>query len=313
MTNAAMQKAFAVMSSSVHRWSVNSFYSVKWGWPDDLIKPLGEALNKRIEVIEKDSKSLLNLELIILHFDGEIERRNVDVRNFKGRLFKAIPGDMIYSKIDVRNGAIGIIPDEFGNVVVSSEFPVYQIIPSKALPLYIKLLFRCSFFRKAINNMISGASGRKRVQPTLIESMNVPLPAIETQQKIVNYWQKENNVIEILKVRKHHLRQEAEVYLSNTLGVSLQANKLEQKEFSLFWNKLNRWDIIFAKDTGGDYASSKYPTKNLRDLILPLNETNRRIAPTDSPTSELNYIGMENVEAETGRLVNFAPIRAKEV
>jgi hypothetical protein len=38
-----------------------------------------------------------------------------------------VPPDIIYSKIDVRNGAIGIVPDEFPNITVTSEFPVYRI------------------------------------------------------------------------------------------------------------------------------------------------------------------------------------------
>jgi type I restriction enzyme S subunit len=55
------------------------------------------------------------IRLVTLHFDGEMELRRENAgETFKGRLFVADPGDVIYSKIDVRNGAIGIIPEETG-------------------------------------------------------------------------------------------------------------------------------------------------------------------------------------------------------
>ncbi len=58
-----------------------------------------------------------------------------------------------------------------------------------ALPEYVKLLFRMGSFRERINSLISGASGRKRVEPSTLESIEVPLPPLTTQQAIVAYWQ----------------------------------------------------------------------------------------------------------------------------
>ena len=72
---------------------------------------------------------------------------------------------------------------------VSSEYPVYQVRSDVALGEYIVLVFRTSHFRQVINGMISGASGRKRVQPEQIESVEVPLPPLETQRAIVARWQ----------------------------------------------------------------------------------------------------------------------------
>ena len=72
---------------------------------------------------------------------------------------------------------------------MSGEYPVYQVRSDVALGEYIKLVFRTSHFRQVINGMISGASGRKRVQPEQIECVDIPLPSLETQQAIVARWQ----------------------------------------------------------------------------------------------------------------------------
>ena len=51
------------------------------------------------------------LQLLTIHFDGSVEpRESGSVEEFKGKLYLAEPGDVIYSKIDVRNGAIGLVP-----------------------------------------------------------------------------------------------------------------------------------------------------------------------------------------------------------
>ena len=73
------------------------------------------------------------------------------VEEFKGWLYLAEPGDVIYSKIDVRNGAVGLVPAHMSRGAVSSEYPVYQVQPDVALGEYIKLVFRTSHFRQVIN------------------------------------------------------------------------------------------------------------------------------------------------------------------
>ena len=45
-------------------------------------------------------------QLVTIHFDGSVEpRESGSVEEFKGKLYLAEAGDVIYSKIDVRNGA----------------------------------------------------------------------------------------------------------------------------------------------------------------------------------------------------------------
>jgi type I restriction enzyme S subunit len=122
----ATVKAFAVSFGSFHRWSVNSFFRIHWNWPPSTIKPLSRALERKIINVDcKDSRS----GLVSLHFDGEMEARDADATAFKGKLFLAEAGDVLYSKIDVRNGAIGVVPPSMPRIAVSSEYPVYRKSP----------------------------------------------------------------------------------------------------------------------------------------------------------------------------------------
>ncbi len=65
-------------------------------------------------------------QFVSVRFGGAIESRDLEGDpDYKGLLFWAEAGDVIYSKIDCRNGAIGISPSIFPRVAVTSEFPVY--------------------------------------------------------------------------------------------------------------------------------------------------------------------------------------------
>src|SRR5712691_9034738 len=183
-------RAFAVRFRDLRVWSVAGFRRIHWQWPEECIRPLASALIRRTDEVDRRERKLEELQLITIHFDGTLEARSGKAKNgFKGRLFFAEPGDVVYSKIDVRNGAIAIVPDQMPNAVVSSEFPVYRVRREVALPGYIKLLFKTSYFRHAINGMISGTSGRKRVQPEQLTDLEVPLPPLSIQVNILSRWE----------------------------------------------------------------------------------------------------------------------------
>jgi len=190
LDSSAPTKAFAVWSKELERWSVLSFYKVGWKWPAAVIRPLSAALERRFDSVDRAKVRFADLQLVTLHFDGEMEPRNLDGKSgFKGKLFYAQAGDVVYSKIDVRNGAIGVVPLAMPTIAVSAEYPVYRVRPDVALPEYVKLLFRTGAFRRQINSMISGASGRKRVQPSDLEEIEVPLPPLPVQRAIIRPWQ----------------------------------------------------------------------------------------------------------------------------
>ena len=83
---------------------------------------------------------------------------------FKGAMFAAYPGDLVFSKIDARNGALGIVPGHH------AEGRRYQRIsgldprpdPIGGRPTSDRLL-RAAHFRTELQRQASGTSGRKRV------------------------------------------------------------------------------------------------------------------------------------------------------
>ena len=263
-------RAFRVFFEDFNIWSVGSFYRADWAWPQEYIKPLSAALKRKQIEVDRKEHLLETLQLVTLHFDGSMEPRNIDGKNqFKGRLNFANAGDVIYSKIDVRNGAIGIVPQSMSCVAVSSEYPVYEVRPNVALSQYIQLLFRTDNFRQTINSMISGASGRKRVQPSQIESLKVPLPPLSVQRAIVTRWHKAQKEIEKARWRAERHRADIEKSLFDDLGLKSPKLKTPPSSFAVLWEDFLRWSVSYSQTilSGTDLTCGKYSVVPLGSIL----------------------------------------------
>ena len=266
-------RAFAVWFKDLDRWSVSSFFQLRWNWPAKVIHPLAYALERKSVPINRSRFPLDRLRLVTLHFDGEMEPRDMQGQPiFKGKLFFAEAGEVIYSKIDVRNGAIGVVPFSLPKIAVSSEYPVYQVRPSVALPEYVKLVFRTSAFRQQINSMISGASGRKRVQPSDLQEVKIPFPPLPVQEAIVAHWRKAQDAVARSRETAAALEAEIPLQIYKALGTSRpDADSSVPKLLVLQWNQLERWSFNYiARARQGllGFTRSRYPIRALGEHLL---------------------------------------------
>jgi type I restriction enzyme S subunit len=260
--------AFVVWFEDLHRWSVGSFIETGWQWPVETIRPLSSVLTRKNLDVERAKTAADAIRLVTLHFDGEMEPRADAGKDFKGRLFHADPGDVIYSKIDVRNGAIGIIPEELGRVCVSSEYPVYGVDSKIAEARYVKLLFRTDVFRRKINSMISGASGRKRVQPSELETVKVPLPPLPVQRKIVAAWEAARKYAATTAAKIECLERDVEAGFLADLGLKAPEQTTLPKAFAVWWEDLERWSVMFNQlaSAAVNISGGKYPVMSLGEV-----------------------------------------------
>lgn len=300
VANKATSRAFAVWFNDLHRWSVNSFHMSKWKWPSTSIRKLACAIERRTEIVDKALFELKPEHFLSLRFTGNIEMRNLHGKTkFKGTLYFAYAGDLIYSKIDVRNGAIGIIPDNIAVATVTSEFPVYCIKKDITLSEYIKLIFRTQHFIRIINGMVSGTSGRKRVQPEDIENVEIPLPPLSEQKTIVARWRKAQNDIDTIKARASTITRELEHELLNQIGLKIEPPTPQRGAFALFWDEFERWDTFFYRK---DFVALKdslarINRKKLGDLA---SFTSRPWKHENFPNGFFKYVEISSVSKEDG-------------
>jgi type I restriction enzyme S subunit len=233
-----------------------------------------------------------DVPMLSLHFGGLFSQR--ESNNIKGKLFVAEKGDLVYSKIDLRNGAIGVIPENFSRAVFTTEFPVYEIDASMINPSYLQLYLQSEIFKKLINSIVSGASGRKRVKPDDFENLFVYAPAFSVQEKIVERWQKAQKEARELKTKASEKEKAIDEFLMQELGIEKTEHKKRSGAFVVRFKDLDRWDVQFFAGGINLIAKNFVPLKNaIRQF------ENRKTIPRNGIA--YHYVGLENVEKNTGK------------
>lgn len=210
--------------------------------------------------------------LVTIRFDGSIERRDADPTAIKGRLFLARAGDLVYSKIDVRNGAIGVVPAELPLIAVTAEYPVHRVRSERAEVAYVRLVVRSSAMRREIQSRISGASGRKRIMPADLLDIRAPFPALPTQRVIIEQAHRASADLDEGLAAAARVAHEAGVAFLHALGLRAPEETPRRKIMVRRWSATARWGVDYNQrvDGGGASADGAYPTARLGDVIADL-------------------------------------------
>lgn len=183
-------KVFSVSFSALKRWDPNSFHCIEWHWPSSMMAPIGSVLSPRKEKVDRSNNGFSDLMPVTIHFNGSIEPRKVNEdKEYSMALFWARPGDIVASKIDLKNAAVTIIPGDWDKAVVTNHFAVYEPNLDRLDPRYFHLLIQAKFFKEHLWRNKVGTEGRKEVKLEFFESLEVPIPPLPVQQKIVTYWE----------------------------------------------------------------------------------------------------------------------------
>ena len=89
----------------------------------------------------------------------------------------------MYPKLMAWEGAFGIVPPACDGCVVSTEFPVFEVIEERVLPEVLDTYFRMPSIWPAISGASTGTNvRRRRLNPQDFLSYKMPLPSRATQE-----------------------------------------------------------------------------------------------------------------------------------
>jgi type I restriction enzyme S subunit len=177
--------------------------------------PMGDFLRRVVSPIDKAKRPLDSLNVVAkISFGGVLHVRTDEEKSgYKGPLFEAKPGDLVFSKIRVGQGSLCVIPNDLGHLAVSPEYPVYRADDRLIRPHFLNLLLRSAQFQKLLRSQASGNTTKKRIRPEDFEALEVPLPVLEEQDEIL-------------------LRYDAE--LERAVGIEAEANAREREALQNF-------------------------------------------------------------------------------
>jgi type I restriction enzyme S subunit len=263
-------RAFAVWFKDLSRWDASSFHRIKWHWPKQVMAPIGSALRLRREPVDKTVLNFSDLQPITIHFDGSVDKRVVDEnREYSMDLWFARPGDIVVAKIDLKNGAVGIVPADWGNVVVTGHFAVYEPDPTKLLPEYLQRIVQTGFFKDHLWRNKVGAEGRKEVKLDFFEEEPIPLPPLGEQKAIVTCWQQAQDRIAAARLRVERRKALIEARFFADLGLRCPEQFSLPKALAVWWQDFSRWGARFnqLRQAGADISQGKFPVVALDSLL----------------------------------------------
>ena len=230
----------------------------------DILTPYDVPLSKA-EMVENGWSIISKI-----NFSGKLFlRKSEETELFKGSVHKVDGDTLIYSKINVRHGCVYYHPNGATPFGVSSEYPAYKIDKKRVNGEFLVLLLQSQYFKDALSARTSGIS-KARVKPSVFLTVEIPLPSLEEQNKIVVAY---NNSFDLAEQYEEQAKQEykgIDIYLSNRLGVpQIEMEKTEQKKTYLeFYNyaDLGQWGVDFIRKSNIGYKSSLYNYCRVADI-----------------------------------------------
>ncbi len=147
---------------------------------------LGELLQRSDEPAVIDPAAEYHEVTIKLWGKGVISRGKVSGSNVVSVRHVVRANQLILSKIDARNGAIGLVPRELDGAIVSNDFPSFQFRdPSRCDATYMGWLVRSSPFVELCKAASEGTTNRVRIKEDRFLDQRIALPPLAEQQALV--------------------------------------------------------------------------------------------------------------------------------
>lgn len=150
------------------------------------------------------------------------ERKGSEV---KGKGFALKPGMLVYNRLFAWKQSFAVVGHEYDGVLVSSEFPQFEVDTTRVLPEFLALYCSSSAFaQKALSRSTgSAAVSRNRLKEADFFQLPAVLPPLESQAVILEVVAAVDKVIEALH---------AEIEAAETARVAVLGNLLQKSDES---------------------------------------------------------------------------------
>jgi type I restriction enzyme, S subunit len=146
---------------------------------------LGDLLTRSGEAAQPAADAEYKEITIRLWGKGVLERGRISGAAVNGRRFIARKNQFIASRIDARNGAMGIVPESLDGALVTNDFPLFEVNQEHILPQYMGWLCRTPAFVDLCARASEGTTNRVRLKEDEFLRLEIQIPDTKEQQRIV--------------------------------------------------------------------------------------------------------------------------------
>ena len=150
------------------------------------MKRIGDILTRnKTPVVVEDGTSYKQVT-IRTNYKGVVLRGSQDGSTIGTKSqFAVSAGQFILSRIDARNGAFGIIPEELEGAIVTNDFLAFDINEDEVEREFFNVLLQSPVFIEACIRASRGNTNRKRVDEKFFLNYVVNLPPLSEQHRLI--------------------------------------------------------------------------------------------------------------------------------
>lgn len=258
-----------VRFSQLHNWSVQYAVEHKMNFTHKYpMVRIGSFLSRNTDRTEVQDDVIYKRITVRTNNGGVCLRDEVkgsSIGTKKQTIVKA--GQFIVSKIDARNGAFGIIPEELDGAIVTQDFPTFDVDNSKVLTQFLVLVSTTPTFIEFAKSCSNGTTNRKRIDVDEFLEQMIPLPTLQKQKKILDSYNENITIMYNLQEEVINLKSQLYKNVQVELGVNPNSqNTISGNFFKItHFKDVKEWGVDFILKKKGN-VSKKYETKKIKDL-----------------------------------------------
>ncbi len=288
--NENMKILHTVSLLELTNWSVRYLLDFSFNYNESFgLMPIGQLLTRNRKLVNiQDNETYQRVTVRAKNKGVCLRDTKIGTKIGTKKQYTVSSGQFILSKIDARNGAMGLIPDDLDGAIVTNDFPTFLVDNTRINSQFLVLLTTTKIFIKFAQTCSSGTTNRQRINIEQFLNIKIPLPSLEEQNQIVaNY----NTKIEKANQQEKKAKQlvlEIKNYLFEVLGMEQLEEKKQQLLQIINYSKLDTWGNF-----KGLTLKSKYPVKKIGEILINIS------TGTTPPTARKEYFDNGNVNFYT--------------
>jgi type I restriction enzyme S subunit len=247
------------------RWDIKSYlWRLKSPFP---VESLGKYIyehSEKVNIFKENEKEFPILG--VTNKEGVYLNAYVKGKNINQPYKKVKGGELTYNPYRVNVGSIGIVQNEYDGFYIS---PAYVVFGTKEglLNEYLYFVLSSEWFNPYLRAATSG-SVRQNLTYDLLYDLQVPIPPLEVQERIIDKWHEAQDRLN--KVKSERLKKETSIdlYVSKELGISTKAVDKRKGPFIVNFANFKRWDVPYNSKEHLPSKKAKYEWKKLREFCI---------------------------------------------
>lgn len=224
-------------------------------------------------------------------------------------------GQFLLSKIDARNGAFGVVPEEADGAIITGNFWAFDVNYNLLNPQYLVLVTQTKQFVGFAEKCSNGTTNRHYLQEDAFLQQSIPLPSLDEQKAILKAYNE--NLFEANQLLDEAMDKEQNInhYLDSMLKFSCNKSYIHKGLNFVLFRDASRWDVQYYSTRRN--VLSAYDVKTigqcLSAFMTDVNKASLRIETYKEPQKNFAYIGMESVEKNTGELLGLPIVKGMQI